>query len=81
MRDSSRHLSRDDNPLNDWVAPWLSSISIHYGTFGQAVAELITSNRMGASRQRVLPHRLIERRRSYSRPISANPERFDPVVM
>ncbi|WP_091836956.1 LacI family DNA-binding transcriptional regulator [Bosea lupini] len=54
----------DDNPLNDWVAPWLSSVLIPYGTFGRAVAELITDDREGADRQRVLPHRLIERRRS-----------------
>lgn len=53
----------DDNPLNDWVAPWLSSVSIPYGTFGQAVAELITADPTGRGRQRVLPHRLIDRRR------------------
>ncbi|HEV7327786.1 MAG TPA: LacI family DNA-binding transcriptional regulator [Bosea sp. (in: a-proteobacteria)] len=54
----------DDNPLNDWVAPWLSSVLIPYGTFGQAVAELITGDIEKPDRQRVLPHRLIDRRRS-----------------
>jgi LacI family transcriptional regulator len=54
----------DDNPLNDWVAPWLSSILIPYGTFGQAVAELITGDLEKPDRQRVLPHRLIDRRPS-----------------
>ncbi|MDZ4366175.1 MAG: LacI family DNA-binding transcriptional regulator [Afipia sp.] len=54
----------DDNPLNDWVAPWLSSVSIPYGTFGQAVAGLITEEGTEVGRQRVLPHKLIDRRRS-----------------
>lgn len=53
----------DDNPLNDWVAPWLSSVSIPYGTFGQAVADLITGDEPGEIRLHILPHRLIERRR------------------
>lgn len=54
----------DDNPLNDWVAPWLSSVLIPYGTFGQAVAELIAEDREGGDRERVLPHKLVDRRRS-----------------
>lgn len=54
----------DDNPLNDWVAPWLSSVLIPYGTFGQAVAELIAEDRKGGDRERVLPHKLVDRRRS-----------------
>ncbi|GAB0117996.1 LacI family DNA-binding transcriptional regulator [Acidisoma sp. 7E03] len=29
----------DDNPLNDWVAPWLSTIHIPYDAFGTAVTE------------------------------------------
>ncbi len=53
----------DDNPLNDWVAPWLSSVSIPYSTFGQAVADLITGNELSEVRLHILPHRLVERRR------------------
>jgi LacI family transcriptional regulator len=27
----------DDNPLNDWIAPWLSSVGVPYDRFGPAV--------------------------------------------
>ena len=54
----------DDNPLNDWVAPWLSSVLIPYSTFGQAVADLITEDSAGTVRQHILPHRLVERRQA-----------------
>ena len=31
----------DDNPLNDWVAPWLSTVHIPYDAFGAAVTEAL----------------------------------------
>lgn len=31
----------DDNPLNDWVAPWLSTVHIPYDAFGIAVTEAL----------------------------------------
>ena len=34
-------LGFDDNPLNDWVAPWLSTIHIPYDAFGAAVTDAL----------------------------------------
>jgi LacI family transcriptional regulator len=34
-------LGFDDNPLNDWVAPWLSTIHIPYDAFGLAVTDAL----------------------------------------
>lgn len=31
----------DDNPLNDWVAPWLVSVRVPYERFGTAVVEAL----------------------------------------
>ena len=31
----------DDNPLNDWVAPWLTSVQVPYDRFGDAVVEAL----------------------------------------
>jgi LacI family transcriptional regulator len=31
----------DDNPLNDWTAPWLSTIHIPYDAFGAAVTDAL----------------------------------------
>ncbi|WP_428391054.1 LacI family DNA-binding transcriptional regulator [Lichenicoccus sp.] len=31
----------DDNPLNDWVAPWLSTVHIPYAAFGTAVTRAL----------------------------------------
>jgi LacI family transcriptional regulator len=31
----------DDNPLNDWTAPWLSTVHISYDAFGAAVTEAL----------------------------------------
>lgn len=30
----------DDNPLNDWVAPWINSVRVPYGNFGPAVLDV-----------------------------------------
>lgn len=31
----------DDNPMNDWVAPWLSTVHIPYDAFGAAVTDAL----------------------------------------
>ncbi len=54
-----RMIGFDDSPLNDWVAPTLSSVRIPYGAFGEAIVAAVT----GADRSSglVLPHLLVER--------------------
>ncbi len=55
-------LGFDDNPLNDWLAPWLSSIQVPYAMFGPAVAAAIERLERGEElRDIILPHRLISR--------------------
>lgn len=52
----------DDSPLNDWVAPWLTSIRIPYEAFGPTIVDLLADEaavRTGCSR--ILPHALVER--------------------
>lgn len=52
----------DDNPLNDWVAPWLSSVAVPYGAIGDAVAGCVRSMADGTRDLAVLlPHRLVRR--------------------
>ena len=51
----------DDNPLNEWVAPWLSSVRIPYDAFGEAIVELILEGRSTGRAQRILSHRLVDR--------------------
>jgi LacI family transcriptional regulator len=52
----------DDNPLNDWVAPWLSSIRVPYDRFGEAIVEALCDM---AERRDVpniiLPHEIVLR--------------------
>ena len=55
-------LGFDDNPLNDWLAPWLSSVRVPYSMFGAAVAAAIDRMERGqAVSDIILPHRLISR--------------------
>jgi LacI family transcriptional regulator len=52
----------DDNPLNDFVAPWLSSVRVPYDAFGEAVVRalhVLWRGEMPAAT--VLPHRLVVR--------------------
>lgn len=53
----------DDNPLNDWIAPWLSSVRVPYGAFGPAIADAVVtlSLEQAATVRTILPHRLVER--------------------
>ncbi len=52
----------DDNPLNDWVAPWLTSIQVPYDQFGNAVVQALNAIWAGRPAQPiVLDHRLVVR--------------------
>jgi LacI family transcriptional regulator len=31
----------DDNPLNDWIAPWLASVRVPYAAFGPAIVAML----------------------------------------
>jgi LacI family transcriptional regulator len=52
----------DDSPLNDWVAPWLSSVRVPYDRYGPAIVAatkvLLTGETAICT---VLPHRLVVR--------------------
>ena len=52
----------DDNPLNDWIAPWLTSVRVPYNRYGAAIVDAL--QRVwdgGAQTSFVLPHRLVVR--------------------
>ncbi|RYH07347.1 LacI family DNA-binding transcriptional regulator [Tropicimonas sp. IMCC6043] len=52
----------DDNPLNDWIAPWLTSVRVPYARFGLAISEALESlwrDETGFSL--CLPHELVLR--------------------
>ena len=55
----------DDNPLNEWLAPWLNTVRVPYDDFGRTLARMF--ERLGARRapewpgQTLLPHRLVIR--------------------
>lgn len=51
----------DDNPLNEWVAPWLSSVRIPYDAFGETIVELIVEPQAAERQRRILEHRLVPR--------------------
>ncbi len=52
----------DDNPLNDWIAPWLSAVRIPYEGMGPAVVGALAALlEDGLCDSRILPHRLILR--------------------
>lgn len=51
----------DDNPMNAWVAPWLSSVRIPYDAFGAAIVEAILQGRDGPKRQWIFDHQLVIR--------------------
>lgn len=49
----------DDSPMNDWIAPWLSSVRIPYEAFGPAIVEAIAGR--AGTRSRIFEHRLVIR--------------------
>lgn len=53
----------DDNPLNAWIAPWLSSVRVPYRAFGAAISDALTRLwRQETEISLCLPHELILRR-------------------
>ena len=60
--DQCRPIGIDDNTLNAWIAPWLSSIKIPYESFGDRIVaclrDLRSSKRVG---EVLMEHRLIRR--------------------
>jgi LacI family transcriptional regulator len=51
--------SFDDNPLNDWIAPWLSAVRIPFAAFGPAVVDVLGDLLAGRpAATRLLAHRL-----------------------
>ncbi|MCB8822042.1 LacI family DNA-binding transcriptional regulator [Microvirga rosea] len=52
----------DDNTLNAWIAPWLTSVRIPYGDFGDRVVEQLQVLWAGEpGSEQLLPHELIVR--------------------
>jgi LacI family transcriptional regulator len=52
----------DDSPLNDWIIPDLSSVSVPYAGFGTAVTDVLEALwEGGRNRSIILPHRLAMR--------------------
>jgi LacI family transcriptional regulator len=52
----------DDNPLNAWIAPWLSSVRIPYEAFGDALVRTIGPNPPDHEGGVILPYELVDRR-------------------
>jgi LacI family transcriptional regulator len=51
----------DDNPLNDWVAPWLSSVRVPYERYGAAIVQALDAPAGGPPPSIILPHELVIR--------------------
>lgn len=55
----------DDNPMNEWVAPWLSTVRVPYERFGPAVRGLFdrlwSDDLVGPQTQITLPHEMVVR--------------------
>lgn len=52
----------DDNALNGWIAPWLSSVRVPYPAFGPRIVECLRSLRQGEPAGEILlPHALVRR--------------------
>lgn len=51
----------DDNPLNYWLAPWLTSVRIPYESFGPVVRAMISESAENSAGTVLLMHRIVER--------------------
>lgn len=55
----------DDNPLNDWVAPWINTVRVPYETFGPAVLDVFERIWAGEPHDRpfetTLPYEMVVR--------------------
>ncbi|WP_394699026.1 LacI family DNA-binding transcriptional regulator [uncultured Cohaesibacter sp.] len=60
-----RLIGFDDNPLNDWVAPWLSSMRVPYEEFGIAIVDMLKPQQDEEPRtETLLGHDLVVRPRA-----------------
>jgi LacI family transcriptional regulator len=49
----------DGNPINAWLAPWLTSVEIPYRDFGPSIVNLLVSLWGGdPPREHLMPHRI-----------------------
>jgi len=52
----------DDNPLNDWIAPWLASVRVPYAAFGPAIVAMLGEMWRGEKpASRLLDYTLVDR--------------------
>ncbi len=51
----------DDNPLNEWLAPWLSTIRVPYKAFASTAAQLMEAAERGQGQEVMLPYELVIR--------------------
>lgn len=51
----------DDNPLNEWLAPWLSTIRVPYKAFAATAAQLMEADESGRGQEVMLPYDLVIR--------------------
>lgn len=52
----------DDNPLNEWLAPWLNTVRIPHASFaGEAIRQLQSLREGGSHRSIILPYDIILR--------------------
>jgi len=57
--DDCRLVGIDGNPINAWIAPWLTSVEIPHGDFGPCVVDLLLGLWAGEQpREHLLAHRL-----------------------
>jgi LacI family transcriptional regulator len=51
----------DDNPLNEWLAPWLSTVRVPYRAFAASAAQLIENRGQVSLQDVTLPYELVIR--------------------
>lgn len=58
IADAAHFVSIDGNPINPWLAPWLTSIRVPHADFGPPIVELLQGLWDGSGpARRILPHR------------------------
>jgi LacI family transcriptional regulator len=56
-----RFIGFDDSPMNEWVAPWLTSVRIPYASYGTAIVSLLAGSPDKPALVSIQPFQLIER--------------------
>jgi len=51
----------DDNPLNEWLAPWLSTVRVPHDQFAASAAEVMIESSEVAHQEIILPYEMIVR--------------------